>query len=629
MVIKFPYFIILMLFVGHIVAAQTASPPIGENPNAELSSSSYVLEETEEGMRFIQRFDWQPIDTMIRYEFVLDKRSDMNSEYYDFLTESTDQAFVDVSLPAGNYRYKVLGYNILDRVGAESEYIYFDVIQAFQPIIAEILTKPIFSVERSFHRITLNGEHLSPESNIYLVPANKDTKNNSADQPGVLFPTEIIYSETGESAELIVDVKHASEDRFTVFAINPGGLSNSSEPITIKKFFRPGTLNLSVGYAPLIPFYPFDFFPFNYIDNDNHISTLLDKDFYPVGYTTRLSIVPWETRFGNFGIEFARFIDSVSTEKDAYTLSTNINGFTVSLLRQEPLLNNKLFVNLRLGGGIASFAGLQYTANNSTPSEPLTTTFPELQMGASLQYLFYKEAFVELGMDIKFLFASGMFTSYLSPTLTFGLQFFDNLIDDEIQYSQNPEPLKKPQNVRFSAGYAPIIPFYPFDFFPFNYIDNDNHLTNVIGKDFYPLGFSASIAFIASPSKPGSAHYGFEISPFMNSISAENDTYRLTTNLWGINLSLLRQEILLDGKLLVNTRLGGGIASFSDLQFEYEDDTTDLVSYIFPELQIGASVQYFVYKEFFVEFGMDIKFLFASGMFTSYISPALSIGLQF
>ncbi len=625
MAIKRLFLIMLLFLFGYAAFAQAV-------PSAAIESSSYFIQETEEGARIMQRFHWAPIQGMLRYEFVLDRQQDGEVSYGAFINESTEDAFIELSLPAGKYRYKVLGYNILERVGAESEYRYFEVLQAFQPDISDINAALIFTPENSIHRITLDGEFLTRDSQIYLIPYDKTGINNSADQEGVLFPLEIIYDETGRAAELIVSVDNTSIDRFRIVALNPGGLVSVSEPVSIKKQMHLGTFNFSFGYAPLIPFYPSDSFPFSALQSDYHLSNVIDKNFYPVGYTTRFSLIPFNTRFGNFGIELSQFVNIVNAGNDSYNASTNIMGLALSLIRQEYLLDGKLIFNARIGGGIASFTDLEIsrTDDTSTP-ETISVIFPEFQFGLSVQYLLYKEFFIELGLDAQFLFAHDMFTSYLSPTLTFGWHFFDmlNSADKSPNRAENREPVNKIKNIRFSLAYAPLIPVDLFNnMFPLSMIPRDGGLSTELSKSFYPLGFAASLSHI--PSKTYFGNFGTELSFFSNTVNTkkDNDTFKAT--MLGINLSMLRQQPILDDKLILNTRIGAGIAFFQDLQFDkYASDVSDILNIIFPEIQIGVSAQYFLYKTLFVDAGLDMKLLFGPEMFASYLSPMLHFGWQF
>jgi hypothetical protein len=410
MVIKSRFLILLLFLVGYVVFAQSTA-----NDTVNTSdSSSYFIEETEEGTRFIQRLSWASLEGIIRYEMILDQRDGNSSTYNEFLHETTEEAFIDVSLPAGNYRYRVIGYNVLNRLGAESDYLYFEVFQAVQPVIGEISPAQLFLDDEN-RRITLSGERIVLGSEIFLVPIKRNSMDNSPDQEGVLVPAEINYSSIGNSAELVFD-QDIPADKFRIVVLNPGGLFTTYESLNIKRFKDPLDINVSLGYAPLIPFYPFD-------PPENHVSNMLEKSFYPLGFTARISVIPLKTRFGFFGIELSPFFSSVNTDKGAYNIQANILGAALSLLYQKPFLDEKFFLNARMGGGLASYSGLRFEYTDGISTDPLSVIFPELQAGISAQYFIFQQVFVDLGLDVKFFFPQNMFTVYVSPTLTAGWRF--------------------------------------------------------------------------------------------------------------------------------------------------------------------------------------------------------------
>ncbi|MDR2901219.1 MAG: hypothetical protein LBV20_06835 [Treponema sp.] len=402
MATKARYLILCMFLVGCFAFAQT-----GQVDGSE--SSAYSLLETEEGTRFVQRIEWAPISGILRYEIILERRFGNSSRYDEFLRESTNDPFLELSIPAGNYRYKVLGYNILDRLGAESDFQPFEVFQAVQPVISEIVPNELF-LDEDISRITLIGERFVLGSEIYLLPVR--LVDNAIDQEGVIIPSDIIYSDIGDTAELVFDGQVLPRDNYRIVVVNPGGLHTSHYPFSVKRTRNPIDISVSLGYAPFIP-----------IGSNNELNEAVDKFIYPLGFAARISFVPIETSFGYFGLELSPFFSSVKTEADTYTLGTKILGASLSVLYQKPFLNEKLFLNFRLGGGVASYVGMQFEFVDDTTSDTLTTAFPEAQFGISAQYFVREQFFVELGADYKLFFAKDMLTSYLNPVLSAGWKF--------------------------------------------------------------------------------------------------------------------------------------------------------------------------------------------------------------
>ncbi|MDR2900486.1 MAG: hypothetical protein LBV20_03055 [Treponema sp.] len=551
MAIKNRYFILLMLFSGFLLFGQT-------NQSNDAGSSSYSFVETEDGVRFTQRITWEPMNGILSYDFLLDRQNENRSTYESFLQESTDKAFIELSLSAGMYRYKILGYNILGRLGAESEYQFFEVLRAVKPVISETRPPALSFDDEHTRRITLSGDNFNQESEVYLVPSQESSAASSLAQQESLTPSNVTYNENTNTVELTFDNQaFLPEDTYKIVVVNPGGLSDSyelevaeplppepvesialpeeieapveatemieiaetdepvetesqelteanepaeeaaeiennelveteepaetesqelveteepveienqelaeanepaeeaaeiennelveteepvkaevpelaasdeaaaimenAEPALPQKTRTPWDFNLSLGYAPMIPFYPFD-----YTSNEYHLSKQLEKKFYPLGYTARVSAVPFKTGIGNFGLELSHFFNYVKTEKETFSIKTNILGIGLSVLYQIPFVKDKFFLNIRLGGGMASYLGIQIESESAPASNAVSVMFPEAHGGISFQYFILRQLFAELGADFNVFFAANMFTVYISPALTFGWQF--------------------------------------------------------------------------------------------------------------------------------------------------------------------------------------------------------------
>ena len=83
-------------------------------------------------LRFHQRLTWSTDRYAFRYEVVIEQQ-DSEGLYREFLRESRSTYFLDASLPRGNYRYKVIVYDFLNRNGGESSWLSFSINPDFDP----------------------------------------------------------------------------------------------------------------------------------------------------------------------------------------------------------------------------------------------------------------------------------------------------------------------------------------------------------------------------------------------------------------------------------------------------------------------------------------------------------------
>ena len=76
-------------------------------------SPGYFVEEKDDEIKYIQRFVWKGGENALRYEVVFER--ERNGAYIPYLKETTKAQFIEVSLPPGHYRFRVIPYDILGR----------------------------------------------------------------------------------------------------------------------------------------------------------------------------------------------------------------------------------------------------------------------------------------------------------------------------------------------------------------------------------------------------------------------------------------------------------------------------------------------------------------------------------
>lgn len=425
MVIKIKYLLLLLIFsTGFFAYAQANnSQPQADLPDAVLDTSgtvnpqeasSYFIRETEEGVRFIQRIEWEPVNNVLHYEVIVDQRYGNSDRYNEVIRQSVEKPFLEVSIPPGDYRFKVRVYNLLNRLDGESDYLYFNVFKAVQPLIRGMTPDHFYLDESQPRRITLLGDNFVLGAKIFMAPSREGSTDISETQRGAVIPADIRFSDLGDSVELIFNEQDLLINNYRIIVVNPGGLSSTYDYLTVR-FQKPFDINVHAGYAPLIPLSAGSL--------HNTYYDVFNNTFYPIGFTAKASFIPYKQVFGYLGVEVSPYYNYVKTDKDTYIAQTNIIGATLFFLYQKPFFGKKLVLNARAGGGFASYLNMYFDYKNGIESEPMNTWFPAAEAGASVQYFVYKKAFVELGLNMKLFFADEMPTIHLGPVLTAGWQF--------------------------------------------------------------------------------------------------------------------------------------------------------------------------------------------------------------
>jgi len=119
------YIFFLLSFLEVIVLAQSQDISIYDS-SAE-GDSSKKLSKTDGTLSSLQRLAWDEARYAVRYTVVLEQKRENSGAYTEVLRSDTDQIYIDVTVPPGEYRYMVMSYNVLGLPDTQSEWDYFTV----------------------------------------------------------------------------------------------------------------------------------------------------------------------------------------------------------------------------------------------------------------------------------------------------------------------------------------------------------------------------------------------------------------------------------------------------------------------------------------------------------------------
>ena len=114
------FFAVLVFFLAPFLCAQ-----IEEGNPAEDGAEPH----------YYRKISWTSDEYALRYEIVVEKETD--GEYTEVLDEFTDTSFIELSLPQGQYRCRVIPYDYLDRPGEGSQWISFELYPLPDPVPAQ------------------------------------------------------------------------------------------------------------------------------------------------------------------------------------------------------------------------------------------------------------------------------------------------------------------------------------------------------------------------------------------------------------------------------------------------------------------------------------------------------------
>jgi outer membrane protein OmpA-like peptidoglycan-associated protein len=317
--------------------------------------------------------------------------------------ERTEETSVEIILVPGMYRWRVLSYNVLERVAASSEWEGLRIYPALDPVITGFDPPAYFMDSRlDEFTLTVRGRNFTGEAKVHL-----------AAKSGRSRPWEPVSIERGEDSVTAVFPVYRDElalGEYEIVITNPGGLVTSAEGFKVT-FERPVDFTVSLAFTPALPL-------------SGSLFKEYDRPFYPLGFSGRFGVIPFKRLWGSIGGELAaRFVD-LATEDDRFTLNGQMLLFSANAVYQRWFRDYTMNVNFRLGAGFAPVLNMRFDHNDGTKSEQFTPGHFTLSLGGSWQWFLWRDLFVETGLDYtQFLTGPGAPAGVLSFTIGAGWRF--------------------------------------------------------------------------------------------------------------------------------------------------------------------------------------------------------------
>lgn len=408
MVYKKWFFVLLIIFPFAFLAAQESveSAELTEE-NHELN---YYLDRSGREPRFIQKLFWEGDEYVLRYVLIIEQRA-ASGNYIEVERMDAKDNFAEVSLIAGHYRFKLDVYDLFDDYAFTTDWFNFEVIRAVQPHISSFSPGNFYLDEEEEWIITVRGNNFLPQTVFFLVQGNTR-----------LRPQRVTIEEN--VAYLQFSGGSLSPGRYNIYARNPGGLDDSEGTFGVSNK-KPVDLNITVGYAPLIPVMGYLFQDgFSYEGNHNMEAPFPDAA-YPLSAVVRISFLPLKRTWGYIGVEASGSFSMLSSERSGYSTNANLINAHLSFLYQKHFLKRTFFVNLSAGGGIFAVMDFSYDFNGRSLGST-SHTFMSAIGGLSLTYIFKKPWFATAGADFIQVFTPSPtdtpFPALIRPFIGAGVQ---------------------------------------------------------------------------------------------------------------------------------------------------------------------------------------------------------------
>ena len=397
--------ILLLCFIP--LSAQQAADSAQDIKTAANEKKNYFLKETDKGVMLVQRLSWEALDDILGFEFELEQQ-DRKTKVWRVIDKRTVKTnYADVSLPPGDYRFRVRVINLLGQKEDASPYRNFAIRIAYQPEVTTISPQVINFDELEDHTLTITGKNFHEETSFIL------TNNFSG---SVLRGTIMEIKDDGTHAVVAFEFMKANPGTYTFAAVDPSDLLAEKDDIVFR-FQKPIDVFLSGNYV------------FNgFIGNQ----VLSKKDYFntniaPLAGGIRLTVVPIKRLYGNFGFNLTGSGTYLKNKTDGYTLSAGLLFAQLNAAYFYPIIKHRLVFDAHAGLGTMFLVNTQfiYNATEKITSDKAWYWGLTFNIGTALYVYVYKKLYVEINVDhvIPIRRGNGFPKYIIQPQLGIGWEF--------------------------------------------------------------------------------------------------------------------------------------------------------------------------------------------------------------
>lgn len=400
--------------------------------SADDAESGNSEDAVEDSWQYLEWDEAYP-EYVSRYEAVIEAYSGKTKSYSRIsrlFTEGNEpHVQVQPLLPPGNYRYKVITYNLIDVPEIESDWFEFKIYKAFQPEITDIhaavnLTSNIFLEENNDGIFIVTGRNLfdlsESETDVsftdYMLVSERRTAKIS------LRPTILEHDDKNRRLKVQFDMKSLDTGTYYFVATDASGLKNENSrrnEITVK-FKKRFDFNLSAGYS--LPVILYDDTFYNY----------MGSNVWPLSASVKFSALSFKHRYGYFGAGLSGTYARMDKKFDGYKLGGNMiltHGLFVYQLpirmmsKTTGMQRHILTIETHVGPGLTMFTDYKFDFGNEAYSSALNSGNFSILAGGAVQYYITNRLYAEADIDYVNAFTKGMQFGALIPSLSVGWQF--------------------------------------------------------------------------------------------------------------------------------------------------------------------------------------------------------------
>jgi len=397
--------VLLLLFLGGILYAQ----PSGEQAQEKEKRS--------------QKLEWKTDDNTLEYKVEIQNE---NGEI--LLSEITENNYIQFSLPAGNYTYKITAYDMLGRESVSTEWLFFEIITPQEEARRIRVAEEKRLEEERIAKEKAEAQRLEEERIALELAEQKRLEEERLEAERLAREKEeqerleyerlkkLVEENPLTNPKALKASSYTEPDSFNNINANEGeeeALEEEDEKSGKKHFDWDRKFMLSAGATLPLTVYDQDFFK-RFFDNALEF-----------GANARLDILPFHKEKWRLGIEAAANYVSFKKEISYYNLNVDtymLNGFAVY---RHTLISKKIWWQMKAGAGITVLNKKLEFKSLLTDKQNSSEYYAYINAAGGLSFIIFPVKFLsfEIGADFYNIFIPDMNTGFLYPYVCLGLSF--------------------------------------------------------------------------------------------------------------------------------------------------------------------------------------------------------------
>jgi len=380
--------------------------------------------------------EWQDLswielnpDSVLEYGVVLQERDPVKDEYVEINSYTVKGGTTQVQartkdgslLKPGNYRYKVITYNLIGAPAAESEWYEFTVYQAYQPTVADAktsisLTSTVYLDEANDGIFTITGKNLFANAE----DANDTSFTNYAlvnvrlkKAASNLVPQIIAHDDANKKLTVQFDMDALDVGVYHFVATDASGLKSedTKDNLVTVKFRKWLDIDVCAGYVIPVALY------------DDIFKTYLNTSVFPLSGAARVTVMPFKHRYGYLGAALSASYTRIYSPFDSYYIDGNMMIAHADFVYQLPVIKSRLTVEAHAGVGVTALSNLSFHFQHDINSDPLSSVNLSINAGGAAQLYVVKRLYVDVCVDYVQAFMTNMALGMIVPSASIGWQF--------------------------------------------------------------------------------------------------------------------------------------------------------------------------------------------------------------